>query len=556
MAASAPPPTAAPTSRRWASLAGICAAAGMVWLAFADLGVAIPTIADEMNADLGTLQWANNAFSLVTGALVIAAGKFGDVFGRRRMLLLGVALFGAFSVVAALAPGTGLLITGRGLMGIGAALILPATLALIPPQFSGRELLTAFGVWQAVAWGGQAVGPAIGGVLTDLLGWQWLFWVNVPLAVVAFLVVRALTPESANPDATRHVDWPGLLTIGLAVFALLYALTEGPAVGWGAPVVVGTLGAAVVLAVAWCVVELRVKDPLVDFRIFRLRAYDGGLTANLTMNLAFAGLSYLLVLWLQNVRGYDPVVAGLLMLPSTVGIFAFIPLGGRMDARFGGRRPVLIGLVVMSLGLLALGTTSIDSPLWQMALALVIVGLGLGLLSTPVSNATVGGVEEALAGTAAGVFKMSSMVGGAIGVAVLTALGRGLSEREWTGAAADVGLSADQIDQARQALVGSTSFSEAIASLPADSQQSVTQAVAEAFSSGVGDAMVATGILGLLATLVVLLVWPRATRRGAAPADATGAAPRRAPRAVAATDTTTRTTPDATPDAEKEPGGK
>jgi predicted MFS family arabinose efflux permease len=290
-------------------------------------------------------------------------------------------------------------------------------------------------------------------------------------------------------------------------------LTEGPALGWGAPVVVGSLVAAVVLAVAWWLVERRVAEPLVDLRLFRLRAYDGGLTANLTMNLAFAGLSYLLVLWLQNVRGYDPVQAGLLMLPSTIGIFALIPLGGRLDARFGGRRPVLVGLVVMSLGLLLLGTTSIDSPLWQMAIALVVIGLGLGLLSTPVSNATVGGVEQSLAGTAAGVFKMSSMVGGAIGVAVLTALGRGLSEREWTGAAADVGLSAEQVDQARQALVGSTSFTDAIASLPPDSQQAVTRAVAEAFSSGVGDAMVATGILGFLATVAVLLIWPRPAQR-------------------------------------------
>lgn len=515
MATSSQPATR--SSRRWASLGGSCAAAGMVWLAFADLGVAIPTIADDLHADLGTLQWANNAFSLVTGALVIAAGKFGDVFGRRRMLLLGVALFGAFSMVAALAPGTGLLITGRGLMGIGAALILPATLALIPAQFSGRELLTAFGVWQAVAWGGQAIGPAIGGVLTDLLGWQWLFWINVPLAVAAFLLIRALTPESSAPGASRHVDWPGLLTIGLAVFALLYALTDGPSVGWGAPIVVGMLVAAVVLAVAWCLIELRVKEPLVDFRIFRLRTYDGGLVANLTMNLAFAGLSYLLVLWLQNVRGFDPVQAGLLMLPSTIGIFTCIPLGGRMDSRFGGRRPVLIGLVVMSLGLLFLGATSIDSSLWLMAAGLVVVGLGLGLLSTPVSNATVGGVTPDLAGTAAGVFKMSSMVGGAIGVAVLTALGRGLSAREWTGAAADAGLSPDQITQAGDALVGSTSFAEAIASLPADSQQEVTQAVADAFSSGVGDAMVATGILGLLATVVVVLLWPRV--RGGAGAE-------------------------------------
>ena len=497
------------TSRRWVSLAAICTAAGIVWLAFADLGVAIPTIADDLDAEMSALQWANNAFSLVAGALVIAAGKFGDVFGRRRMLMLGIVLFAGFSVVAALAPGIGTLVLGRGLMGIGAALILPATLALIPPQFSGRALLTAFGVWQAVAWGGQAVGPAVGGVITDGLGWRWLFWVNLPLAALAWVVIRRLMPESSDPEASREVDWAGLATIGLAVFALLYALTDGPSVGWGDPLVVGFLVLALLLAVTWVVVERKVQEPLVDLSLFRLRAYDGALTANLTMNLAFAGLSYLLVLWLQNVRGYDAVEAGLLMLPSTLGIFVFIPLGGRLSERVGGRLPVLAGLVVMSAGLLGLGFIGTDSPLWQMGLALVVVGLGLGLLSTPISNTAVGDVPPDLAGTAAGVFKMSSMVGGAIGVAVLTALGRGLSAGEWKDAASANGLSDRQVEQAEQALVGSSSFQDAIASLPDRIQDEVTGAVVDAFSAGVGDAMVVTGVVGLVATVVVALLWPR-----------------------------------------------
>lgn len=497
---------------RWVSLAAICAAAGMVWLTFADLGVAIPTIADDLNADLGALQWANNAFSLVTGALVIAAGKFGDVFGRRRMLLLGVVLLAGFSGVAALAHDMTLLVVGRGLMGVGAALILPATLALIPPQFSGRAQLTAFGIWQAVAWGGQAIGPAIGGIITDSLGWEWLFWLNVPLALGAFLVIRALTPESRDPNASSRVDWLGVATIGLAVFSLLYALTDGPSVGWGDALVLALFAAAVLLGIAWCAIELRVRDPLVDFRLFSLRPFDGALTANLTMNLAFAGLSYLLVLWLQNARGYNAVEAGLLMLPSTVGIFLFIPLGGRLHEKVGARVPVLVGLVVMSAGLLLLASLSVDSSLWLMAVALVVVGLGLGLLSTPISSTAVGDVPIDLAGTAAGVFKMSSMVGGALGVALLTALGRGFSVNEWRGAAEAAGLSADQIDAAERALVNSDSFRAAIDSLPARLQEQVTAAVVNAFSAGVADAMVATGVISLAATIAVVFLWPRRRR--------------------------------------------
>lgn len=501
------------TDHRWASLAGICTAAGLVWLAFADLGVAIPTIADEFDASLSTLQWANNAFSLVTGALVIAAGKFGDVFGRRRMLELGIVLVAGFSIVGAVAPGLGTLIVGRGLMGVGAALILPATLALIPVQFSGREVLTAFGVWQAVAWGGQAVGPAVGGVITDGLDWRWLFWINIPLGLVAYLVIRRLTPESSDPGASRRVDWLGLVTIGLAVFALLYALTDGPSVGWNDPLVVGLLIAAVLLAVAWVMIERRVAEPLVDLKLFGIRAYDGALTANLTMNLAFAGLSYLLVLWLQNARGYDAVEAGLLMLPSTLGIFLFIPLGGRLDERFGGRRPVLIGLLIMSAGLLMLSWLTVDSSLWLLAAALVVIGLGLGLLSTPISNTAVGGVSVDLAGMAAGVFKMSSMVGGALGVAVLAGLAQGYVARDAGPAFDDSGLSEQQVDQAQDALVNSSSFSDAIATLPHAIQQAVTDAAEVAFTNGVADTLLATGVLSLAATVVVAFLWPRPSRR-------------------------------------------
>ena len=496
-------------SRRWVSLAATCTAAGLVWLAFADIGVAIPAIADDFHADLSTLQWANNAFSLVAGALVIAAGKFGDVFGRRKMLQIGIVLFAAFSVVAALAPGAGTLIVGRGLMGIGAALILPATLALIPPQFSGRDQLTAFGVWQAVAWGGQAVAPAIGGVITQTLGWAWLFWINVPLGVAAFLVIRALTPESRDPTASRKVDWVGLVTIALAAFALLYALTDGPAAGWGSPLILGLFAATVVLVVIWVLVEQRVTEPLVDLKLFRLRPYDGALTANLTMNLAFAGLSYLLVLWLENARGYSPIAAGMLMLPATVGIFALIPVGGRLGGKYGGRLPVLIGLVVMSAGLAVLGVLNSDTTIALIASALIVIGVGLGLLSTPISNTAVGDVPQSLAGTAAGVFKMSSMVGGALGVALLSAFARGFTEADSSAAIAATGLTQAQVDEAHHALVNSASYKDALSALDPELAAKVTQAVVDAFSSGLGRTMLATAALSLVVAVVVAFVWPR-----------------------------------------------
>ncbi|MFE1176117.1 MFS transporter [Streptomyces sp. NPDC058773] len=504
------------TTHRWISLAATCTAAGMVWLTFGDLGVAMPQIANEFSGNLSSLQWANNAFSLVTGALVIAAGKFGDLFGRRRMLEAGIVLMAVSSVPAALAPHIGWLVLGRGLMGIGAALILPASLALIPPAFSGKAETTAFGIWQAVAWGGLSVGPALSGVITDGLGWRWLFWINLPLAAVTLVVVRATTPESRDEEAERTIDWLGLTSVVLAVFALLYALTEGPSVGWGSPLIVALFVASVALSVVWWIIERRARHPLVNLNLFRIRAYNGALTANLTMNFTFAGMSFLLVLWLENARGYSAVEAGLLMLPATVGVFLCIPLGGRLENRRGGRLPSVLGLVLASAGLGLLGSLGTRSSTEYLTVALVTIGLGLGLVSTPVADTAVGEVPIELAGTAAGVFKMSSMLGGALGVAVLTAIARELTTREAASVIEASGLTPADITQARQALVNSSSFHEAIASLPPDLRRSVVRAATSAFSSGVADTMAVTAVLALAATVAVFFLWPR--RRKAAQA--------------------------------------
>lgn len=441
---------------------------------------------------------------------MVASGKLGDIFGQRRVLQVGIAVFAVFSILSALATSVEVLIVGRALMGIGAALILPATLAVIPAQFTGSRQLTAFGIWQAVAWGGQALAPAIGGVITDGPGWQWLFWINLPLAAAA-ITIAVVTPEVSDAGADHRIDWLGLATLGLAVFALLYALTDGPTAGWSSPLVIGLFVAAAVLAVGWVLWERKATAPLVDLSLFRLRAYDGALTANLVMNLAYAGLSYLLVLWLQNARGYSAVTAGLLMLPATIGIFALIPLGGRLDERVGGRRPVLLGLVVLAVGFAVISPLHHDSTLWLIMVALVVIGCGLGLLSTPISDTAVGDVPDRLSGTAAGVFKMSSMVGGALGVALLTAITRGLTIADSHHAVADSGMTQPEIDQAHAALVNSSSFTEALSRLPADLQKMVTDTVIDAFSRGLGLTMLVTAIIVLASAAAVFWIWPRTT---------------------------------------------
>jgi MFS family permease len=252
-------------------------------------------------------------------------------------------------------------------------------------------------VWAAVAWGGQAVGPAFGGLVTQTIGWRWIFLVNLPIAAVTLLVVRAATAESRDEAAPPGVDLAGVAITGGAAFALLYALTAGQTRGLGDPLVLALFAAAVVLGVLFVLVERRVANPLVDLALFRRRPFDAALTANLAMNLTFAGTSFLLPLYLQDVRGYDPVVAGLLLLPLTVTLLALLPVGVRLERRTDARLPMLIGLAVMAVASVLLGFLV---PGWNYPLVvgtLLLFGIGVGLMSTPMTDAAVGqasGVPE------------------------------------------------------------------------------------------------------------------------------------------------------------------
>ncbi|MFJ1703458.1 DHA2 family efflux MFS transporter permease subunit [Kitasatospora sp. NPDC088346] len=497
------------SEHRWTALAGMCVAAGMVWLSFADFGVAVPTISRELSASLPDLQWANNAFSLTTGALVLAAGRLGDVFGRKRMLELGLLAMGAVSLVAAFAPGVTGLIVGRAAMGVGAALILPATLALIPPMFPPEEQPRAFGAWMAVAWVGQAAGPAVGGVLTGVLGWRSTFWINAPLALVALWLVRRRAVESTDPNASRHIDLPGLFTSAAAAFCLLYGCTAGQEKGFDDPLIIGLLVGSVVLAGLFVLLEKRVADPLVDLRLFSSRPFCGALVANSVMNIVFAGVSFLLTLYLQEVRGYDAVTAGLLLLPSTVTILLFNPYGGRVSARRGARLPVVLGVLLLGVGTLVASIIGRHYNYAILAAGLLVLGAGLGLMSIPLSDTAVAGPPEELAGTASGMFKVTSMLGGAFGVAVTVAVQQAVETNQATDRAKAAGLSETDVQQLGNAVTDSKLADQILSSVDQATSEALTAAFQQVEAVGAGRAMALAGLLAVVAAFVLPLVWRR-----------------------------------------------
>ncbi|MER8183039.1 MFS transporter [Kitasatospora sp. NPDC094015] len=502
------------SEHRWKALAGMCVAAGMVWLTFADFGVAVPTISRELAVSLPDLQWANNAFSLSTGALVLAAGRLGDVFGRKRMLEIGLLVMGAVSLVAAFAPGVTGLIVGRAAMGVGAALILPATLALIPPMFPPQEQPRAFGAWMAVAWVGQAAGPAVGGVLTGVLGWRSTFWINAPLAVVGLWLVRRAAVESTDPNASRHIDLPGLLTSAAAAFCLLYGCTAGQELGFSDPLIIALLVGSVVLAALFVLLEKRVRDPLVDLRLFSSRPFCGALVANSVMNIVFAGVSFLLTLYLQEVRGYGAVAAGLLLLPSTVTILLLNPVGGRVSARRGARLPVVAGVLLLGIGTLVTAIIGKHYHYAILAAGLLVLGAGLGLMSIPLSDTAVAGPPEELAGTASGMFKVTSMLGGAFGVAVTVAVQQAVETNQAEDRAKAAGLSSADVQELGNAVTDSKLADQILSSVDQATSEAITAAFRQVQEVAAGRAIALAGLLAVVAAAALPLVWrrPKAAR--------------------------------------------
>lgn len=495
--------------RRWWSLIALCMAAAIVWFAAANIPVATSAISEDIGGSVTTLQWVNTVFTLVCGALVIAAGRLGDIFGRRRVLDLGLVLFGIASVLAAVAPSPTLLIVGRALMGVAAAAILPATLAIIPIEFGSREQVTAFSAWMATTAVGQAAAPAISGGLITLFDWSAIFWVNLPLCLAAFVLVRRTTPESRDENAGRHIDYVGLAFVATGLVALLYALNEGPTLGWSSGLVLGSIVLAVVLLSAFVLIERRVREPLIDLGLFKRRSYDGALIDNLIYNITLSGTMYVLALYLEQVRGYDALTAGLLLLPSTVGILAFIVIGARLELHRGPRLPLTTGFFIMGVGTFLVGFLTSDTPYWWYATGIFIQGIGIGLYSTPLSDVAVGLAPPRESGAASGAFKMCSMVGGALGVAVFGGIYRAVQLSTLKADAAAASLTSAQQKQVNEAFSSSDKAQQIYDSLPKDVQGKVLEAVHDALSRGIGASLMIAAAFAVVAVIAAVFLVPK-----------------------------------------------
>jgi EmrB/QacA subfamily drug resistance transporter len=385
------------------------------------LNTALPTLARVLHAGTSSLQWITDAYTLCFAALLIPAGALGDRYGRRRSLLGGLAVFALGSVVAAFASGTGMLIGARVVMGLGAAFVMPATLSILNAVFPPKERPQAIAAWSAVTGIGIVIGPTLGGLLLSHFWWGSIFLINVPLVAVALAGVMLTVPETAEPSVHR-LDLLGTVLVGGALFAIVDAIIEAPDRGWTGAMTLAEIAAgfAALGIFAWW--ELRTAHPLVDLRIFTSRAFSTAAAAVTVIFFALFGSLFVLTQYLQLVHGYSPLSAGLRALPFAFAIGAMSPVSPILAKRFGTRLVIPAGMALMGLGLLDLSTVGVHTSYPPMALAIAIMGAGMGMVMAPASTTIMTTVPAHQAGAGSAINDTIREVGGALGIAVVGSL--------------------------------------------------------------------------------------------------------------------------------------
>ncbi|HEY8676009.1 MAG TPA: MFS transporter [Candidatus Dormibacteraeota bacterium] len=408
----------------WLVLVIVGLAQFMVVLDATIVNVALPSIQRGLHFSADTLQWVVNAYTLSFGGFLMLGGRAADLIGRKRLFVSGIVLFSAASLLNGLAGSAGILVAGRALQGLGGALVSPAALSVLTTTFAeGAERTKALGVWSAVAVGGGAVGLLLGGVLTDLLSWQWVFFVNVPVGAGAIALALRYVPESRSPGVGRGVDIGGAVSVTAGLMVLVYAIVNARTAGWISTPTLGLAAVAVALLATFVALELRLRNPLIRLGIFRLRSLS---SANLVMLLVAAGMFamfFFASIYVQEVLGYTPLKAGLAFLPVTAGIIAGAGLSQQLIKRVGVRAVGVTGMAIGAVGFLLLSRVPVAGTYaGDLLPGLLTMSIGLGLTFVPVTLIATTNVEATDAGLASGLLNTAQQLGGALGLAVLSTL--------------------------------------------------------------------------------------------------------------------------------------
>jgi EmrB/QacA subfamily drug resistance transporter len=389
------------------------------------VALALPSIRHDVDATSAGLQWVMNGYLLAITAFVVTAGRLGDVFGRKRLFVIGMCVFAAGSVLSGAAQGEEMLIGGRVLQGLGAAPMLPLSLAIVCNVFPSEQQARALGIWAAISAVALGIGPLAGGALVDL-DWRLIFWINLPIAVLGVAIMLFAAPESTDPGAERHVDLPGLVTLAVGLTAIVLALVQSRVFGAAAIAALAAVGVASLFAF-WRI-EHRSAEPIVDFSLFRNGPYFGASAAAFALVGAYWSVMFFQPQYLQDVRGHSAVLSGLMIMPVTVPMIFISPFSGRLIARFGARRLMTLGMTLGVLGLLALTQIGAGSSYALLLAGYLPFGVALGLVYAPMSTAAMAAMPAEKVGIASGVLAMDRVLAGTVALAVTGAVFHALQD--------------------------------------------------------------------------------------------------------------------------------
>jgi EmrB/QacA subfamily drug resistance transporter len=496
-------PQGGPAANKWWTLVAVCLGTFMLLLDITIVNVALPDIQQALQSSFSGLQWVVDAYALTLAALLLTAGSLADMYGRRRLYIIGVTIFTSASLLCGVAGDTLLLQLARALQGVGGAVMFSVSLALLADAFRGKDRGTAFGVWGAITGLAVAIGPLLGGALTSGLSWRWIFLVNLPIGLLAVALTVTKVSESRAPQA-RRPDWAGFVLFTAALSSLVFALIESNQRSFGDGLVVGCLVAAAVLLVAFVVVELRGRHPMFDLKLFALPTFTGGSVAAFGVSASIFAVLLYLVLYLQDILGYDALATGVRLLVLSGAILATSGIAGRLSSRVPVRWLIGPGLLLVGGGLLLMRGLDATSTWTHLVPGLIVAGMGVGMINPPLASTAVGVVAPQRAGMASGINSTFRQVGIATGIALLgTLFSNRVTSEVLTRTAAVPGLSGrgQQIATALQ----SGAVRQILLQLPGSARGQVLLITKAAFTSGLDRIMLVAAVIALGSGVIALL---------------------------------------------------
>jgi EmrB/QacA subfamily drug resistance transporter len=501
---------------RWWTLGAMCVALFMMMLDNTVVNVALPSIERDLHASLSSLEWTVNAYTLALAVGLITAGRLGDIFGRRRLFIIGVTIFGISSLVIGLAPNVGVMIVFRAVQGIGGACMMPASLAIVTNAFPREERGTAIGTWAGVSALALAIGPVVGGFLTEYVSWRAIFFINPPIAVIAVFGALFAAHESRDETVDRSIDYAGVALLTTGLLTLVLALIEGNSWGWGSVKTIGLLAVAVLALVGFVVLEPRVRVPMIDFAVFRSRTSVGVNIVGLIVSFAMFAQIFFITFYMQNVMGLSPLATGVRFLPATMLLVVFGPISGRLTDRIGPRPLMVAGIILLSAATFIQSRITVSSGYLLLLPGFVLLGCGMGLVMSPLNTAAMNAVDRAKAGAAGGVLSTSRMVGGSFGVAVMGAIVTTVGRSQ-------LDQSLPHLPQGERGRIASALGSGG--AVGAHSPAAIVSAVQHAFVSALSTGLVVCSVVTLAGAVVAwVLIEPKVAAPGpvAPPVPASG----------------------------------